>query len=74
VIQWSLACRGFPRSACKICNNLDILAAEWGVSRGRRRSSSQKASWSFLGFFRHWPSSAYASIRGGGPAEIRGPV
>jgi hypothetical protein len=51
VIQWSLACRGCPRSACKICSSLDILAAEWGVSRGRRRSPSQKASWSFLKLF-----------------------
>jgi hypothetical protein len=48
VIQWSLACRGFLRSTCKICNSLDILAAEWGVSRGQRRSPSQKASWSFF--------------------------
>jgi hypothetical protein len=51
VIQWSLACHGFPRSACKICNILDILVAEWGVSQGRRRSPSQKASWSFLRLF-----------------------
>jgi hypothetical protein len=47
VIQWSLACRGFPQSAFRICSSLDILAAEWGVSRGRRRFPSQKASWSF---------------------------
>jgi hypothetical protein len=51
VIQWSLAHRGFPWSACKICNSLDILAAGWGVSRGRRRSPSQKASWSFFRLF-----------------------
>jgi hypothetical protein len=51
VIQWSLASHGCPRSACKICNSLDILAAEWGVSRERRRSSSQKGSWSFLRLF-----------------------
>jgi hypothetical protein len=51
VIKWSLACRGFPQFACKICNSLDILAAEWGVSRGRRRSPSQKASWLFLRLF-----------------------
>jgi hypothetical protein len=30
VIQWSLACRGSLRSAFRICNNLGILAAEWG--------------------------------------------
>jgi hypothetical protein len=35
LIQWSLACHGFPRSAFRICSSLDILAAEWGVSRGR---------------------------------------
>jgi hypothetical protein len=43
--QWSSACRGCPRSACKTCNSLVILAAEWHVSWGRRRSPSQKASW-----------------------------
>jgi hypothetical protein len=48
VIQWSLARRGFPRSTFRICSSFDILAAEWGVSRGRRRSPSQKASWSCL--------------------------
>jgi hypothetical protein len=48
VIQWSLACHGFPWSVFRICSSLDISAAEWGVSRGRRRSLSQKASWSFL--------------------------
>jgi hypothetical protein len=73
VIRWSLACRGFPRSAFRICSSLDILAAEWGASRGRRRSPSQRASWSFFGFFHRWPSSACTSIHGGGPAEIRGP-
>jgi hypothetical protein len=72
VIQWSLACRGCPRSTCKICNSLDILAAEWGVSRGRRRSPSQKASWLFLRLFSPLAFASYASIRGGGPAEIRG--
>jgi hypothetical protein len=51
VIQWSLVCRGCPRSTCKICNSLDILLAEWGVSQGRRRSPSQKGSWSFLRLF-----------------------
>jgi hypothetical protein len=48
VIQWSSAFRGFPRSAFRICSSLGILAAEWGVSRGRRRFSSPRASWSFL--------------------------
>jgi hypothetical protein len=51
VIQWSLACRGFPRSVFRTCISLDILAAEWGMSRGRRRSPSQKVSWSFLRLF-----------------------
>jgi hypothetical protein len=51
MIQWSLACHGFPRSAFRICSSLDILAAEWGASRGRRRSPSQKASWLFLRLF-----------------------
>jgi hypothetical protein len=32
-------------SACKICSSLVTLAAESLVSRGRRRSPSQKASW-----------------------------
>jgi hypothetical protein len=51
VIPWSLASCGCPRSACKICNSLDILAVEWDVSRGRRRSLSQKGSWSFFRLF-----------------------
>jgi hypothetical protein len=50
-IPWSFVCRGFPRSAFRICSSLDILVAEWGVSRGRRRSPSQKASWSFFRLF-----------------------
>jgi hypothetical protein len=37
VIRWSSGFCGFPRSAFRICNNLVILAAEWGVSQGRRR-------------------------------------
>jgi hypothetical protein len=45
VTQWSSACRGCPRSACKTCNSLVISAAEWRVSWGWRRSLSQKASW-----------------------------
>jgi hypothetical protein len=32
--QWSSACRGCPRSTCKTCNSLVILATEWHVSRG----------------------------------------
>jgi hypothetical protein len=57
----------------RICSNLGILAVEWGVFRGRRRSPSRRASWSCLKLFHRWPSSACTSIRGGGPAEIRGP-
>jgi hypothetical protein len=45
VTQWSSACRRCPRSACKTCISLVISAAEWHVSRGQRRSPSQKASW-----------------------------
>jgi hypothetical protein len=60
VIQWSLACYGCPRFACKICNSLDILAAEWGVSRGRRKFPSQKGSWSFLRLF---PPLAFVCLR-----------
>jgi hypothetical protein len=44
--QWNSARRGCPRSACMTCNSLGILAAEWRVCRGQRRSPSQKASWS----------------------------
>jgi hypothetical protein len=43
------------------------------MSRGRRRSPRQKASWSFLRLFHCWPSSARTSICVGGPAEVRGP-
>jgi hypothetical protein len=45
VTQLSSACRRCPRSACKTCNSLVISAAEWHVSRGRRRSPSRKANW-----------------------------
>jgi hypothetical protein len=72
VIQWSLARRGFPRSVFRICGSLDILAAEWGVSRGRRRSLSQKASWSCL---RRFSPLAFVCLHidsWRGPAEIRG--
>jgi hypothetical protein len=51
VIQWSLVCRGSPRSVFRICSNLGILAAEWGVFRGRRRSPSRRASWLCLKLF-----------------------
>jgi hypothetical protein len=43
--QWSSGCRGCPRFVCKTCSSLVILAVEWDVSRGRRRSPSQKANW-----------------------------
>ena len=66
------ACRDFPRSAFKICNSLDILAAEWGVSGGGGGPRATRRVGRFLSFFYRRPSSACTSIRGGGPAEIRG--
>jgi hypothetical protein len=72
VIQWSLACRGFPRSVFRTCSNLDILAAEWGVSQGWRRSPSRRASWSCLRRFSPVLFVCLHIDSGGGPAEFRG--
>ena len=49
--RWISVCRGCPRSACKICSSLVTLAAESLVSRGRRRSPSQKELVVFEAFF-----------------------
>jgi hypothetical protein len=68
VIQLSLAYRGFPRSASRICSSLDILAAEWGVSRGRRRSPSQKVSWSCL---KRFPEGSSQPMPAAKPAAPR---
>jgi hypothetical protein len=51
--------RGCRRSACKICNIWDILAAGLGVSRGQRRFPSPRANWLFL---RHFSPLAFVCL------------